>query len=56
MEHRSFATAHGCAPFETTELSDGTQVLCPGHCVQGSAGAERHPALAEMKAAGVLLR
>lgn len=39
--HKSFASAHaGKAPFETTELSYGTQVLWPDHCVQGSYGAE----------------
>jgi nicotinamidase/pyrazinamidase len=38
--HISFASAHAPKkPFETTELSYGTQVLWPDHCVQGSAGA-----------------
>ena len=45
--HSSFATAHpGKAPFETVEMDYGTQVLWPDHCVQGSAGAAFHPALA----------
>ncbi len=35
--HISFASAHpGKKPFETTQLSYGTQVLWPDHCVQGS--------------------
>ena len=45
--HASFASSHpGKAPFETTEMAYGTQVLWPDHCVQGSAGAEFHPDLA----------
>jgi nicotinamidase/pyrazinamidase len=44
--HSSFASAHGGKrPFETIELSYGTQTLWPDHCVQGSKGAEFHPAL-----------
>ncbi len=35
--HTSFASSHpGKNPFETMELSYGTQVLWPDHCVQGS--------------------
>lgn len=35
--HISFASSHdGKKPFETTELSYGTQVLWPDHCVQGT--------------------
>lgn len=35
--HASFASAHaGKKPFETTELSYGTQVLWPDHCIQGT--------------------
>ncbi len=49
--HSSFATAHpGKAPFETVEMDYGTQVLWPDHCVQGSAGAAFHPALATDRA------
>ena len=45
--HRSFASSHpGRAPFETAELAYGEQVLWPDHCVQGTAGAAFHPALA----------
>lgn len=44
--HASFAAAHpGRRPFEQIELSYGTQTLWPVHCVQGSKGAEIHPAL-----------
>lgn len=36
-KHTSFASAHpGKKPFETTQLSYGTQVLWPDHCVQGT--------------------
>lgn len=45
-QHISFADNHeNKAPFETIELSYGTQVLWPKHCVQGTADAEFHPAL-----------
>ncbi len=44
--HSSFASAHpGKAPFETTEMSYGQQVLWPDHCVQGTDGAAFHPDL-----------
>lgn len=44
--HSSFAAAHhGKAPFETTEMTYGTQVLWPDHCVQGTEGAAFHPDL-----------
>lgn len=38
--HKSFASSHGADPFSTTEMSYGTQVLWPDHCVQGTRGAE----------------
>jgi nicotinamidase/pyrazinamidase len=45
-DHRSFASQHpGKAPMETIEMPYGPQVLWPDHCVQGSHGAEFHPAL-----------
>jgi nicotinamidase/pyrazinamidase len=45
--HLSFAVNHaGKEPFELTELDGLPQVLWPPHCVQGTAGAEFHPALA----------
>ena len=41
--HISFASTHpGKKPFETTQLSYGTQVLWPDHCVQGTPGADLH--------------
>jgi nicotinamidase/pyrazinamidase len=45
--HLSFASSHpGKRPFETVELSYGTQILWPDHCVQETPGAAFHPALA----------
>lgn len=41
--HISFASTHDAAPFSTTELAYGEQVLWPDHCVQGTPGAEFHP-------------
>ena len=39
--HASFASSHsGRQPFETAELSYGSQVLWPDHCIQGTRGAE----------------
>ena len=39
--HSSFASTHaGKAPFETTDMAYGIQVLWPDHCVQGTPGAE----------------
>jgi nicotinamidase/pyrazinamidase len=44
--HSSFASVHpGRRPFEAIEVLHGSQVLWPDHCVQGSRGAEFHPAL-----------
>jgi nicotinamidase/pyrazinamidase len=44
--HQSFASAHpGKRPFEQIELSYGAQTLWPDHCVQGTTGADFHPAL-----------
>ena len=41
--HLSFASSHeGKAPFETTALPYGEQVLWPDHCVQGTHGAAFH--------------
>ena len=45
--HASFASSHpGKAPFETTTLAYGPQVLWPDHCIQGTRGAELHAGLA----------
>jgi nicotinamidase/pyrazinamidase len=44
--HQSFASAHpGKQPYEQVRVSYGEQTLWPDHCVQGSRGAEFHPAL-----------
>ncbi|NRB18724.1 MAG: bifunctional nicotinamidase/pyrazinamidase [Rhodobacteraceae bacterium] len=41
--HSSFASSQdGKAPFDTTSMAYGPQVLWPDHCVQGTAGAEFH--------------
>jgi nicotinamidase/pyrazinamidase len=53
--HSSFASSHpGKQPFETIAASYGAQVLWPDHCVQGTRGAEFHPALRAPHAALVL--
>jgi nicotinamidase/pyrazinamidase len=45
-DHLSFASQHrGRAPMELTQMPYGPQVLWPDHCVQGTAGADFHPAL-----------
>lgn len=44
--HGSFASSHpGRQPFEQTNLHDLPQTLWPDHCVQGTPGADFHPAL-----------
>ena len=49
--HSSFASSHsGRAPYDMIEMHYGPQVLWPDHCVQGSAGAEFHAALATDRA------
>jgi nicotinamidase/pyrazinamidase len=41
--HQSFASAHpGRKPMETIEVSYGSQILWPDHCVQGTRGAGFH--------------
>jgi len=53
--HSSFASAHpGKKPFEQIEVSYGVQTLWPDHCVQGTRGAEIHPALKLTKAELIL--
>lgn len=45
-DHRSFASQHpGRQPFETVQLSYGTQVLWPDHGVMGTEDAAFHPGL-----------
>src|ERR1043165_3821122 len=44
--HMSFASSHaGKQPFDTVQLSYGTQVLWPDHCVQNTPGAAFHKGL-----------
>lgn len=44
--HASFASTHpGKPPFTDIEAPYGAQTLWPDHCVQGTPGAEFHPAL-----------
>ena len=55
-DQTSFASNHpGKQPFETIELSYGEQTLWPAHCVQGTAGAEFHPAL-DLRQAELILK
>ena len=54
--HSSFATTHpGKEPYQQVELSYGQQTLWPPHCIQGSRGAEFHPAL-HLSRAELILR
>jgi nicotinamidase/pyrazinamidase len=54
--HASFASAHpGMRPFDQIELSYGLQTLWPDHCVQGTNGAQFHPAL-NLQQAEIILR
>jgi len=49
--HSSFASSHaGHSPFASIAMPYGQQTLWPDHCVQGTEGAEFHPALAWRKA------
>ncbi|MCZ2100687.1 MAG: bifunctional nicotinamidase/pyrazinamidase [Chitinophagales bacterium] len=49
--HSSFASVHeGKAPYEVIQMSYGSQVLWPDHCIQGTVGAEFHPELQTTKA------
>jgi len=53
--HLSFASAHaGKRPFDQVRVSYGEQTLWPDHCVQGTRGAEFHPALGLSRAELVL--
>ena len=46
VDHGSFAANHaGAAAFSTVQMPYGAQTLWPSHCVQGTKGAEFHPAL-----------
>ncbi len=53
--HASFASSHpGANPYDQIDMPYGSQTLWPDHCVQGTAGAEFHPALATTKAELIL--
>lgn len=44
--HSSFASSHsGKGPYEVMDMSYGSQVFWPDHCIQGSIGAQLHPDL-----------
>jgi nicotinamidase/pyrazinamidase len=54
--HASFAASHpGKQPYESIDLAYGPQTLWPAHCVQGTPGAEFHPAL-HLPQAEIILR
>ena len=54
-EHVSFASGHeGCEPGDVIELHGHDQRLWPDHCVQGTEGAELHPALPWDRVAAVI--
>ncbi|SFZ85001.1 nicotinamidase/pyrazinamidase [Devosia enhydra] len=54
--HLSFASSHaGRAAFSVIDLDYGPQVLWPDHCVQGTQGAEIHPAM-RLDAAELIIR
>ena len=53
--HSSFASEHpGAAAYDLTQMPYGAQVLWPDHCIQGSQGAQFHPALHTDPAAVVI--
>lgn len=44
--HSSFASSHSdSAPYDVIEMPYGPQILWPDHCIQGTSGADFHPAL-----------
>ncbi|HEY1986763.1 MAG TPA: bifunctional nicotinamidase/pyrazinamidase [Terracidiphilus sp.] len=54
--HQSFASAHARKqPFEQVDVSYGPQTLWPEHCIQGTSGADFHPAL-HLSRAELILR
>jgi len=53
--HVSFASSHpGRHPFDQVELHGHPETLWPDHCVQGTAGAELHPALPWTRVSAVI--
>ena len=54
--HSSFAASHpGKKPYDSIDLAYGAQTLWPPHCVQGTSGADFHPAL-QLTRAELILR
>lgn len=54
--HYSFASSHaGQSPYSVIDMPYGPQVLWPDHCVQGTGGADFHPAL-NVHAAHLVIR
>lgn len=52
--HQSFASQHPRnAPFDEITLHNLPQTLWPDHCIQGSSGADFHPALDHTKIAAI---
>jgi nicotinamidase/pyrazinamidase len=41
----SFASTHNARPFDTFQAPYGEQMMWPDHCVQGTPGADFHPAI-----------
>ncbi|WP_336279505.1 bifunctional nicotinamidase/pyrazinamidase [Bartonella sp. CB175] len=55
QNHCSFASSYcGKIPYDTVNLSYGSQILWPDHCIQGTQGAEFHPSLKIDKAQLIL--
>jgi nicotinamidase/pyrazinamidase len=53
--HASFASAHpNRQPYDTIELSYGTQVLWPDHAIAGSASAAIHPAIDQTRIEAII--
>ncbi len=53
-EHKSFASNHpGMRPFENIEINGIKETLWPDHCIQGTKGAEFHPALETKRFAAI---
>ena len=53
--HLSFASSHtGKKPFDVARVEYGSQVLWQEHCIQGTRGAELHPALYTSRAELIL--
>jgi len=54
-DHGSFASRHpGAKPFDRGELEGLPQVFWPDHCVQGTRGAELHPALDQSRIQAII--